>query len=164
MKSGFRYNRGGTAAKRAPEDYPRWLALWLRALALSLRGKRPASRLVWAEDAAAEALLRGFPALLAVPAPLFPALPELVPGLCRLAAAGKDETELLAAVRRLEKVSGTRFDWDAFFTRAERDKRRAARLDARAARLRERRPAEIDLSSPRAALRSLASLGKETDL
>ena len=156
MHSGFRYNQGGAAAHRAPEDYPRWLAVWLRALALLLRGRCPASRLVWAEDAAAETLLRGFPALLAAPAPLFGALPDLVPGLCRLAAAGRDEETLLASVRQLERRSGERFDWDAFFAACEKGNRRARRLDALSERLLSRRPASVELHSAHAALSSLA--------
>ena len=93
-------NGSGARSGRRPSDYGRWLAVWGRALLLALRREGLADRLVWAEDAAAERLLRGFPSLLAVPVSLFEEAARLLPGRCRVAAAGKDEEELLALLSR----------------------------------------------------------------
>ena len=150
----------GRSAKGCAETlfaYIRWLAVWGGALSLLLRRGRLADRLVWAEDAAAERLLRGFPALLAVPVSLFGEAARLVPGDCRVAAAGKDEEELLALIRRVEQAFGLRFDWDAFLSALDRSARRAAALEALIRALDALRRQPPGAPSPAAALAGLGS-------
>ena len=71
MKTGFRYNRQGKASQRPACGFFRWLSFRVGALALLLRKGSLSGRLVWTEDASADALAAGFPSLLAVPEPLF---------------------------------------------------------------------------------------------
>ena len=163
MKTAFRYNRVGAGSVRPPCGYGRWLGFWLRALARALWPGSSGLRLLWAEDRAAETLAAGFPALLAVPGELFARTAELFPARCRLAAEGKGEEELLAAIRELERRCDARFDWDAFLAACERQNRRAARLGALAEAVRALAPRGLDTRSPLAALRSLLETesGKE---
>lgn len=152
MKRGSFFARPAKNPVRPPLGYFRWLAVWGAALVRLLRGRTLAGHAVRAEDAAADCLLRGFPGLLAVPAALFAEgapFESCVP----VAAAGKSEEELLDCIRQLEERSGERFDWDAFLSYAERQARRAKRLDALFSQL---RPLVLDASTPAAALRSLA--------
>ena len=158
MKSLFWYDQGEKPAPRPARSYARWLRFWARALVIPPRG----NRVVWAEDAAAETLLRGFPSLLAVPAPLFAPTAALFPDRLRLAAEGKDEKTLLAAVRAIGQACGARFDWDRFFAACERQNRRARRLRALSRALETLAPAELDLSSARAALASLGERKTQT--
>ncbi len=155
MMRAFRYNRQESGAGRPMLGYFRWMRFWAEALAHALHRRTGCA--VWAEDAAAELLLRGFPSLLAVPAPLFRASETLFPARCRLAAAGKDEEELLAAVRTLERRAAARFDWDAFLAACGRQSRRARLLHALAAALDALSPPEPDAASPQAAMRAFRS-------
>jgi hypothetical protein len=162
MKRAFRYNRQRRSGPRPPRGYVRWLGFWLRALARAILPRRPVGPFVWAEDGAAELLLKGFPALFAVPAPLFEELAGLFPGRLRLAAEGKDEEELLACIRRLELCGGKSFDWDAFLTACERQTRRAHAIRRLAESLASLAPPELDAASPRAALHTLSERNKPT--
>lgn len=159
MTAAFRYNRDGRPAARPPRGYVRWLRFWLGALALPLRGRPRAARLVWAEDAAGELLAAGFPSLLAVPAPLFADAAALFPGRLRLRAESTEEA-LLAQLRRAEARCGERFDWDAFLAACERQNRRAGRLRAAAEVLASLAPRSVDARTPQTALRSIIP-GKE---
>ena len=158
-KGAFRRARRETDGVRTASGYVRWLSFWGAAFAAALRG-RPLGRVVWAEDAAAETLLRGFPSLLSVPAPLFSELAPLFPERCRLAAKGGDEEALLSAIRLVEERCGVKFDWDLFLERCERKNRRARVFRALSETLGALCPREIDTRSPCAALRSL---GKDAE-
>ena len=155
MKRSFRYNQTKRGRSRPPRGYVRWLHFYADALCAALRRRPPAGRAVWAEDAAAEQLLFGFPGLLAVPAPLFAELAPLFPDRVRLAAAHRNEDELLALIRGVEENGGGRFDWDRFLERAERQNRRARLLRAAAEKLAALAPPPLDTRSPQSALRSL---------
>ena len=157
-KSAFRRARRSTDQTRTARGYVRWLSFWGSALAAALRG-RPLRRAVWAEDAAAEALLGGFPSLLTVPAPLFAELASLLPERCRLSAEGEDEEALLSAIRLVEERCGVKFDWDRFLERCERQNRRARVFHALSETIGALSPRTINTRSPSAALRSL---GKNT--
>ena len=157
MKRAFRYNRQGSSPARPLRGYARWLGFWLGALA------RPRKRgAVWAEDENAALLAAGFPALLAVPAPLFAETAALFPGRCRLAAEGKDAEALLAAIREVETRFSLRFDWDAFLAACEKRDRRGGRLRALSRKLADLAPPPLDARTPYTALRSLSERKKET--
>ena len=146
MKRAFRYNRQGSSPARPLRGYARWLGFWLGALA------RPRKRgAVWAEDEDAALLAAGFPALLAVPAPLFAETAALFPGRCRLAAEGKDAARF-----------SLRFDWDAFLAACEKRDRRGGRLRALSRKLADLAPPPLDARTPQTALRSLSERKKET--
>ena len=156
MKKAFRYNRRGSSPARKLCGYARWLRFWAEALA------RPrACGAVWAEDADAGLLAAGFPALLAVPAPLFTETAELFPGRCRLAAEGKDAEALLAAIRDVEARFSLRFDWDAFLAACERRDRRGGRLRTLSRALAALAPPPVDARTPQTALRSLSERKRE---
>ena len=155
MKSSFRYNQNKRGRLRPPRGYVRWLRFYAEALRALLCRRPLAGRAVWAEDAAAELLVFGFPAVLAVPAPLFADLAPLFPDRFRLAAAHRTEDELLALIRGVEDKSGGRFDWDRFLERADSQNRRARLLRAAAERLAALAPEPLDTRSPQSALRSL---------
>ena len=156
MKRAFRYNRQGAFPARPLRGYVRWLGFWLGALA------RPRQRgAVWAEDENAALLAAGFPALLAVPAPLFAETAALFPGRCRLAAEGKDAEALLAAIREIEKRFSLRFDWDAFLAACEKRDRCGVRLRALSRKLAELAPPPLDARTPQTALRSLSERKRE---
>lgn len=133
--------------------FGRWLGTWRAALGLLLRGEPLPGRLLWTQDDAAALLAAGFPGLIAMPEALFAQTAALFPGRRRLAAAGKGEEEILAAIRAIEEGGGIRFDWDRFLTRCERENRRARRLRALAERIRALAPPETDTRSALAALR-----------
>ena len=156
MKRAFRYNRQGSSPARPLRGYVRWLRFWTEALA------RPRERgAVWAEDETAELLAAGFPALLAVPAPLFAETAEFFPRRCRLVAEGKDAEALLAAIRDIETRFSLRFDWDAFLAACEKRERRSDRLRALSRKLAELAPPPLDARTPYMALRSLSERKKE---
>lgn len=155
MKNTIRYNRHRTERSRPQRGYVRWLGFYGAACAHFLR-RGSCAEPVWAEDEAAELLLGGFPSLLAVPAPLFADAAALFPDRSRLAAAGKDEDALLAALRRLEALCGEKFNWDRFLERCSRRNRRARFFAALADKLTALAPRALDTSSPQAALRSLS--------
>lgn len=136
--------------------FGRWLGAWRAALGLLLRGEPLPRRIVWTQDEAAALLAAGFPGLVAVPEALFAQTAALFPGRGRLAAAGRGEEELLAAIRAIEGGGGVRFDWDRFLARCERENRRARRLRALAETILALAPPETDTRSALAALRGLA--------
>ncbi len=161
MKRAFRYNRQGAFPARPLRGYVRWLGFWFGALAHRLRGERPAGRLLWTEDGTADVLAAGFPALLAVPAPLFAETAALMPGRCRLAAEGKDAEALLAAIRDVETRFSLRFDWDAFLAACENRDRRGGRLRALSRNLADLAPPPLDARTPYTALRSLSERDRQ---
>ena len=134
MKTGFRYNRQGKASQRPACGFFRWLSFRVGALALLLRKGSLSGRLVWTEDASADALAAGFPSLLAVPEPLFAETAALFPARLRLCAEGTEE-ELLARIRLVEQ--------------------RRALSDALASLA----PLPLDARTPHTALRSLIKKG-----
>ena len=142
--------------ERDPRGFGRWLETWIAALGLLLRGELRGARLRWTQDGAAALLASGFPGLLAVPEALFAQTAGLFPDRCRLAAAGRGEEELLAAIRRIEGHSGVRFDWDRFLAACERDNRRARRTRTLAEAILALSPPETDTRSALAALRGLS--------
>ena len=156
MKRTIGYNRQGSSPARPLRGYVRWLRFWAEALG------RPRERgAVWAEDENAALLAAGFPALLAVPAPLFAETAALFPGRCRLAAEGKDAEALLAAIREIEKRFSLRFDWDAFLAACEKRDRCGVRLRALSRKLAELAPPPLDARTPQTALRSLSERKRE---
>lgn len=146
--------------ERSPRLYGRWLRAWAGVLRRLVRGEEPGARLLWTQDAAAELLAAGFPALSAVPERLFAETAALFPDRFRLCAAGSED-ELLALIRRAEERFSLRFDWDAFLAACERQRRRARRLRALVEAIRALAPPETDTRSALAALRDLAGKNNE---
>ena len=140
---------------RDPRGCGRWLRVWMEALLRAIRGELAPDSLLWTADKAAELLAAGFPSLLAVPERLFAQTAALFPNRCRLAAADREEDELLETIREIERRRGIRFDWDRFFARCERENRRARKLGALAEAILRLVPPPIDTRTPRTALRSL---------
>ena len=151
---------GSAGGRKTPRGYFRWLRFWgavLRAIVRAPSGRRLQTAvrcLILTDHPAQELLLKGFPALVAVPEALFPTLRE-TPGLAVFPRAASAE-ELLDAVRALERTSGRRCDWDAVLTACEEQNRRNDALLSLAAHVRSLAGARLDTASARTALAALA--------
>lgn len=148
------------AGRKTPRGYLRWLRLWgdvLRAVLRAPSGDRlrtAARCLVLTEHPAQELLLKGFPALAAVPEKLFPPLREA--GALAVFPRAATAEELLGAVRALERMSGRRCDWDAVLTACEKQNRRSDALLSLSSRIRGLAGSRIDTATALTALAALA--------